>query len=228
VKKDDVTALTKKDGGAALLIIVAILALIAALSIGTRYFGGSTRQLAQVNDIQQDNVHFEDAIASFAVQNSRLPCPADITLGTGQESGGGASACTSTSYAAEVLPWTALGLTENQVKDKWGNYYSYHVLDALVLTSAISSTNFDTNGVLIPTGLTIQSAGTSVRTDALFVVISHGKNGYGAYRTRTIVNSNPTDANELENTTDNGIFAIAGASGGDFDDVLTYWLATRP
>lgn len=227
--EDEAAVKPGPESGAALLIIVAILALIAALSIGTRYYGGSTRQLAQRTDTQQDNVHFEDAIAAFMVQNSRLPCPSNILVNPGQED------CGTVPYSSQVLPWFTLGLTESQARDKWGNYYSYHVLDKMLETDATKN-YFDADGALTIEGLNIyetHSSATAISEKALFVVISHGPNGYSAYTSSKAKKADSTDIDELDNETSyadaaSSHYVKTGTSGGKFDDLLTYWLATRP
>lgn len=223
-----------REAGAALLIIVAILAVIAALSIGTRYFGGSTRKLAQQTETFQDEVRFEDAIAAFWGRKTRLPCPADITAAAasqGLEARDVATGnCTAASFGAEVLPWKDLGLAESQVRDAWGNYYSYHVLPALAKDDALSATNFSSaTGKLIIPGLRIKTANSSttyLTESALMVIISHGPNGDSAYKSPTIQNAASTDADELANTDGDAqnIYVKSGTAGGKFDDILTYWL----
>lgn len=224
------------ESGAALLIIVAILAIIAALSIGTRYFGGSTRQLSQKVETQQDDIRFEDGLLVFLVRNNRLPCPADITeavaANQGREERDGAGNCTA-AFGTQVLPWKDIGLSENQVRDAWGNYYSYHPLARLVLDGAYDSTSanftFDADGKLVGDGLKIKAKNVDagyITQSALMVVISHGPNGDSAYRSATVQKAVSTDADEMANTDGDvgDIYVKSGTPGGKFDDILIYWL----
>lgn len=227
------------ESGAALLIIVAILAIIAALSIGTRYFGSSTRQLAQKVETQQDDVRFEDGLLVFMVQNNRLPCPADITAAAasqGVEARDVATGNCTAAFGAQVLPWKNIGLSETQVRDAWGNYYSYHPLARLALDGAFDSTsaNYALNDaealdITVNPGLQIKAKNADaayITQSALMVVISHGPNGDSAYNATKAQKAASTDNDELANTDGDAqnIYVKSGTPGGKFDDILIYWL----
>ncbi|MBI5120842.1 MAG: hypothetical protein HZA67_07535 [Rhodospirillales bacterium] len=237
MKREGTDIGTHPEGGAALLIIVAILAIIAALSVGTRYFGGSTRKVAQTLDTKLNDANVENAMAAFFESQtesdtvgSRLPCPADITeadaskIGTEERDASGT--CTA-AFAAQVLPWKTIGIPESQARDAWGNYYSYHVLDALTKDKPVNETNFDSGGDLLITGLTIKAtaaSATNLTDKAFFVVISHGPNGDSGNVSRTQQKPASTDADEAENTNGDTTYVKSGTPGGKFDDLLTYWI----
>ncbi len=215
------------EAGAALLIIAAILAVIAGLSIGTRYYGSSTRQLSQTKDAKIDYVRIEDAMAAYWETNSRLPCPADITetvvanIGA-EERDAGDGSCDA-AFAAQVIPWKTLGMPEVMARDAWGNYFAYHVQNP-DLTKDLAK---DTAG-LVTTAITVKNTyngAANIVTDAWFVVVSYGPNGAGAYNANKQPLAASTDPDEAENLDSETpmVFVKGGTPGSKFDDILTYW-----
>lgn len=88
------------------------------------------RQMEKIND----------HLASYVHRNNRLPCPADPSAASepfGAERGSGAAGsdagtCTSTD-AVGVVPFRTLGLQEDDVRDSWGNFITYHVSPAFAI-----------------------------------------------------------------------------------------------
>ena len=209
----------------------------------------------------------KDALTGFAQANGRLPCPADGTLATGT-SGAGLEEVVSTATDTcksgvkyRVLPWTTLGLVETDV---WGRRFSYRVdqnfADSYTQTKLnpnpswgcgataptpepVSPTSF----ALCATGsLTVKTktAATGGKTgtpvsNIPVVIISHGKNGYGAYTPGGTSFVAPPAANtdEIANsTTASTIFysreqspqtstcsdTVAGSDFCEFDDLVAY------
>ncbi|MBF0168038.1 MAG: hypothetical protein HQL45_10450 [Alphaproteobacteria bacterium] len=204
-----------RDSGAALLIIVAILAIIAALSIGTRYFGGATRGKAQRADLMLEADVITNAIAAFWGMYSRLPCPADITANDGAEAGDGTAGCDALAASLQTIPWKTLGIPQKSVFDPWGNYLAYHVDPALVLTGATGAGTLTVKN---------SAAGANIVTNAIFVLISMGPNGAGAYTSNLVLKAASTDADELENTDGDTVYVKGGTPGGNYDDTLVYWI----
>lgn len=145
----------------------------------------------------------KDALIGYAQANGRLPCAADGTLATGA-TGAGLEAVTgnvcTTGAAYVVLPWATLGVSESDV---WGRRFRY-VVDvnfADAYAAASWSTGCGAGPVPVPasptsfalcsTGaLTVNTrtaankggaSGTLLADKLPVVIISHGKNGYGAY-----------------------------------------------
>ena len=148
-----------------------------------------------------------EALSGYFAKNGRLPCP-DILGAAGNFIGRGddnratpenpATAC---SADTGVLPYIDLGLPRDGVLDGWENYFTYRVTtDATVpLDWARSSPtvipgkpgklivkerNPATNAVL-----TLVSA--PAPANAVYVLVSHGKNGLGATTSQGTVNVAP-------------------------------------
>lgn len=94
---------------------------------------------AMVNEIKPEQFYFETitqdkmsevktTLALYAHRNYRVPCPADpsaIASVLGTETG--LNADNKCAVTKGILPFRALGLTEEAAKDEWGNYYTYKV-----------------------------------------------------------------------------------------------------
>ncbi len=185
-----------------------------------------------------------DALVGFAIVNGRLPCPAAPavitgTAGAGVEAsasnGSGCLCATGTNVAASdgshcsgsavigVMPWSTLGLAEG---DAWGRRFTYSV-DPLFGRGPGQETFGCTPSVpprfagfalcTVPRIEVADAAGGSrlVSGGVPALVVSHGKNGYGAYTSQgvrvALVNAG-TD--EAENANDDGVF-VSNPSGDD-------------
>jgi prepilin-type N-terminal cleavage/methylation domain-containing protein len=147
---------------------------------------GETQRLLNLNT---------EAILGFAVAHGRLPCPATPgtasgTLNAGTESCG---------LAQGVLPWAVLGVPET---DAWGRRFTYRVTVALtdipVGGLQASFTLDDTLGNTGDIAVKATSGGVDIAINVTAVVVSHGKNGFGAFQT-TGVQLGGATGDELEN-----------------------------
>jgi prepilin-type N-terminal cleavage/methylation domain-containing protein len=188
---------------------VAIAVVIVALLLaGIMIPLGSQIEIRSVSETQRTMDQIKDAVIAFAQVNGRLPCPANGALpagaaGAGSEDLQGSVAaqtnqCTST---AGVVPWATLVVPET---DAWGRRFSYNVVQTFADGNALGT--WSTAGqspacVPVPVppspvsfalctqgNLSVlnRSDGNHTTTATLgsalaAVVISHGKNGYGAY-----------------------------------------------
>lgn len=162
----------------------------------------------------------KDALIGYAQANGRLPCAANGTLATGA-TGAGLEAVTgnvcTTGDIYAVLPWATLGVSETDV---WGRRFRYVVdvnfADAYAAASwstgcgagpvpvPASPTSFalcSTGTLTVKTRTASNKTGTSV-TGIPVVIISFGKNGYGAYTPGGTQYTAPTvGVDELANAT---------------------------
>lgn len=190
----------------------------------------------QLDEIQQ-------ALIGYAIINGRLPCPANPAIATGQANAGveavtGTACSTVANNAATgVLPWATLGVDET---DAWGNRYTYRV--TAIFADAISTNTFgsscpggtaatQSSFALCSSGnLSVRSAatgGTNVAIDVPAVIISHGKNGAGAYTqqgTQLPAGSNDDEQENSDGSADNYYVSHTPTSG--FDDEIV-WLSTN-
>ncbi len=140
-------------------------------------------------------------------------------------------ACTDTTVAG-VLPWATLGINEG---DAWDHRFTYRV--AIRFADQIAAANYGctptTNPIYssfalcspgIPDVLTAAVGGNNVATDVPLVVVSHGKNGYGAYLSSGSVLATSSNADEAENSDNDDKFVSHDLSESGFDD-LVVWLS---
>ena len=91
----------------------------------------------------------ESALAQFAMQQRRLPCPADGTrvssannAGVEERAGG---ACSGNQQNG-VVPWRTLGLTETEATDAWDRRLTYRVGTALAADNGMDMSQCDPAG----------------------------------------------------------------------------------
>lgn len=193
------------------LVVVALLLGMLVVPLGTQMdqqrISDTTRQLDLVRE----------ALIGFAVANGRLPCPAtpgvaSTAAGAGTENKPGANC----GITDGVIPWTTLGLPET---DAWGHRLTYTVTQEFANDppGTLSTFLLTDNG-----GITVRAAagGTIIASNVPAVVVSHGKNGLGAYRSDGTQLAGAAN-DELENANANTTF-ISRTNAPDFDDLVTW------
>ncbi len=214
-----------------LAIVLVIIGLLA---------GGGLMVMAKKNEIEryrdtQNKLELAiEALAGFAQRHGRLPCPATASS-NGQESPMGGGACTSaadTDAYYGFLPASTLGIAtgggcagvtgSGYLQDAWGGCIRYAVSransNAATTTDGIKSVfpNYTPNlRVCEQAACSIELVG-----DAAALVFSAGRNGALP----------PAGTDEQENLDNDRTFVkheprLAGAPGGEYDDVVS-WLAT--
>ena len=194
------------------LAVIALLLGMMIVPLGTQF------DQQRISDSQRQlNVVYE-ALLGFAVANGRVPCPAtpnvaNTTANAGTEARTG-TACT---LSEGVVPWTTLGINET---DAWGRRFTYRVSSTWAddpTGGALSSFTLTDNGTI-----TVTNGAANIATNVVAIVVSHGKNGAGAYQTdgtRLALGS----GDELENADSDATF-VSRTNAPDFDDLLT-WLS---
>jgi hypothetical protein len=123
-----------------------------------------------------------------------------------------------------------LGLGREAVQDGWGNFFSYHVANtAGANTDWTITTSFragNTGNVSVSDR--ISGTLTPLAANVVAVVVSHGRNGLGAYTVGGTRNTMPAAADESSNLDADTAFVKRSvttddaASGGAFDDIVLY------
>ncbi len=207
----------RRNKGFSLVELAVALAIIALLLAGALIPLSTQIDVRNSADTRRSMESIRDAIIGFAQANGRLPCPTNGTVAAGV-TGAGTEQVTGTACTATfgAVPWATLGVPET---DGWSRRYSYWV--SPVFSDAISSNTFGCAPTPTPTqsSFALCSLGTltvntrkesdhSVTAVGLVlpgVIISHGKNGFGAYipggGPRLAV---PAGTDEAANATDAG------------------------
>lgn len=131
------------------------------------------------------------ALSHYATSDGRpyLPCP--DTDGDGLEQARTAGVCPSQEGR---VPWSTLGTPR---VDGWNNRFRYRVSP----TFSNSTTGFSLTSTGALRVCTTSACASTLGTGLAAVIISHGKNGYGARNDDNTVNAVPAaaSADELEN-----------------------------
>lgn len=199
------------------LIELAIVMFIVSLLIGGMLLPLSAQQDLRYNgEAEKALGEIREALIGFAASHSAtdgkpyLPCPDTDDNGLENRAG---NACTAQEGR---IPWVDLGLGRI---DPWGNRFRYRVTPA-----------FSNNA----TGFTLSSAGTLrvcaentcatiVAATVPAVIVTHGKNGAGAFNSAGGTNTASLDANELENTDGDDDF-VSKTGDPNYDD-FAVWLS---
>jgi prepilin-type N-terminal cleavage/methylation domain-containing protein len=227
-----------------LSIVVLVIGIVLTMGIGA--WTANLENQANAATTQRQTA-VKEALSGYLRRNSRLPCPdTDFASPDGVENrttaGNPATAC---SARFGILPYVTLGLARDAVRDGWGNFFSYHVSNTVnppslsepddvplkdwTLTSNFYAGNIGTITVNDRNGATVNA----IATDVVAVIVSHGRNGFGAYTIGGTRNTLPAGTDELENTngTANATYfrrdatISDAASGGAFDDQVMFLTA---
>jgi len=201
-----------RQHGFTLLEIAMVLFIVALLLAGLVPTITSQMEQQRANETRKKISEIKEALIGYALRTGTLPCPARGDIATGQAGAGDSIlSCNNTggNYSFGVVPWVTLGTSET---DGWGNRFTYRV--AADFADSIAS---NTNGACTPSPAPTQatfglcsngnmmvksaaSGGTNVATFIPAVIISHGKNGAGAFTMQGKQVPANSNADEQENT----------------------------
>ena len=215
------------------LIEMAIVLMIVGLLLGGLLVPLSAQMDQRNNaDTQKSLSDIRDALIGYVVANGYLPCPANPAYVTGANAGiASTPPCTGPSSTG-VLPWATLGVSET---DAWGNLFTYRVTsdyaDAIVNPTygGCTPSPIPTQasfGICSVGNLNVWSSAaktSSVATTVVAVVISHGKNGAGAYTPQGVQLPRGSSADELENSDGSADYDyVSHLPTPTFDDLLIW------
>jgi prepilin-type N-terminal cleavage/methylation domain-containing protein len=208
------------------LIEMAIALFIMSLLVGSILIPITAQvERRQVTDTEQMLSEARSAILSYAIANGYLPCP-DLTIGTG--SNDGREDLTGSNCTSNIgnIPASTLGLNG---ADPWGNKIRYRVDTAFTNRAALFglATGASIRVCATATCASILTDSSTPGNEAVFVLVSHGKNGFGAIKYSTgVANAMPTSADELANTGTGSMVlrstTAVGSAAGEFDDALSW------
>ncbi|MDN2701442.1 MULTISPECIES: hypothetical protein [unclassified Janthinobacterium] len=217
----------RRQRGAALLLLVAVLGLGAAsllISAFGRKTGEAERQQRTLDTLAQAR----EALLGFAAVNGRLPRPAASAL-DGRER---AADCADDAACSGFLPWVALGVAGS---DAWGKLLRYSVTPEMARAPIVSFSAVANRVVLErdARGEFAYVAGQAlcdVSVECLPVVLfSQGKDHYGTAASGvTQINTARGNVDEAANDRASRSFIARPATdnaalpGGAFDDMLTW------
>lgn len=188
--------LLRLQPGFTLVEMTIVLLIVSILLTGVLIPLSMQMELRKYADTKKTMDQINEALIGFVLINGRLPCPAIRTERTGIDASAGTerlnvNLCTS---IAGVIPWVTLHVPET---DEWGRRFTYRVTSTFADLSAAGTWGGCTPPVnpAAPMSFALCGSGdmqVKSRTTAKVaysmtnvalpaVLISHGKNGYGAY-----------------------------------------------
>lgn len=232
-----------------LSIVIVIMGMM--MGAGLKYLAAQSENAVYSSTLKRQET-IKLALVSYFRTHKNLPCPdtrpgggntgtfSTTNIPDGVENRNSATVSppdTTQTCAANfgIVPFQTLGLSRDVALDGWENYMSYNVYYPAsgIVNDWVRTTSFNTGntGSIIindrypPTS----DPPTNKTTNAVVVVISHGKNGLGAYTikgTRNVLPANALD--EYQNTVGTGnrfsreLFEDTSSTYGVFDDLVTY------
>lgn len=229
---------TKKQSGFTLVELAVVMVIIGiALTMGMKLLS-ATMNNAAFSETKAKQQQIKMALIGYLRTNGKLPCP-DTAAGIPT---GNSSACAgSAANSYGVVPWITLQIPREAVLDGWGDFFTYKVANGTSSknwTDKTSNSSFSINELKVPTNaLTVRELNTDgtalndVTATAVVVLISHGKNGFGA-KTSNSATRIPIDEagidekTNADNTTTTFILRPVNdntaAFHGSYDDLVTY------
>jgi prepilin-type N-terminal cleavage/methylation domain-containing protein len=187
-------------------LLLSIMVIPLSTQVDQQRFADTERQLNAVRE----------ALLGFAIANGRLPCPANPGIASGTANAGMENKPGTGCAAADgVVPWATLGVPE---LDAWGWRLTYRVTPTFADDAAAG----------MQASFLITDAGNIVVTDGSVniangvpaVLVSHGKNGLGAFRSDGTQVSGAA-GNELENA-NNTVTFVSQVPAPSFDDLVVW------
>lgn len=227
------------------MIELAVALVVIAILLGTILVPLQTQvEQRQISETQKMLEDIKEALIGHATAKGYLPCP-DRTSGGGGTANDTANDGvedfdTATGNCFSVagtnpgnVPWATLGLGAT---DPWGNRFRYRVEANYARRAPGATFNLTTGANLLvcnvdcglPSPPRVYLTSNSAGNGAVAVILSHGKNGYGAMNAATGTQRPlPTSGDELHNlggsTYGSRTITPAGTAAGEFDDIVT-WL----
>lgn len=212
-----------------LAIVLAIIGILGGLTIPLLTHQMERSKLKITHHHHQEIV---DSLASYVALYKTLPCPADPAA-QGLTSGVARLHCSTATDAIGIVPYRTLGLPESVARDGYKNFTTYalepkvivrpgHDRDFKRFCAKISPRSLK---ITDENGANVLAAGED---SILFVLISHGPTGHGAYlgkgtaQTRQDSNAGP---GEIENSNNDFTFVSAPYSsrkGACFRHIVTW------
>ena len=211
------------------LIELSIAIMIIALLLGGILVPlGTQVNQRRVSETESRLEQIKEALIGFALANGYLPCPAkSASDGTEDRTG---TVCTGGKRDG-FLPSVTLGVMPY---DSWGNLYRYSASANFTNSDPVNVFSLtSTRDILIETR---DNAGVATNLSNVneipVVVLSHGKNGYGATSDAGTARAVPATWNntldEWQNANNPATFWSrtqtdnTGATGGQFDDIVVW------
>ncbi len=186
--------LIRSESGIIPMLLALLLAAGAFIGLGMLMLRGNGAALRNVKSNSTQLLELEKTIRAHVFLTRHLPCPAN-----GDGDGASRAGCAGNNNDG-VVPWATLGITRDDATDRFGRLISYHVDPDLDPVNSNAAEICQGNDARAGTLRLNPSADTS-----LFVLISHGSNGFGGWLPIGRQTANPASTLERENCSDSAV-----------------------
>lgn len=192
----------------------------------------------QVSSTRNREDAIKTALSTFISRNNRLPCPADPLIdmnsnlyGTEVTAAGclGGGVTATGGVAHGIVPFSTLGLSSEGTADGYNNRLTYAVTVAATTVPANGHVSGMQGNIAIHNATPVSGANQlNGLNPAVAVIVSHGSNGFGAYRAGSPAGTRvplPTTTDESENTNADAAFVqkdYSEAAANPFDDIVMW------
>ena len=243
--------LMKRSQGFTLIEIAVVLIILTLITGGLVSFLNVQLTNQRITTTKANEAAIKIALTNFIALNNRLPCPAIPNLapgaaGYGREAPAKPSACTGLPIdpvVTGIVPWITLGISSDAASDGYTNRFTYQVVLAATSTSLTPQTVSGIRGTIslhssgpgvlgepptVPNGNQTNDCGTTGTgipnpCAAVAILISHGRNGLGAFSDQGIPQAAAIGPDEQENTDGNSRFVVKTFSDSPtnpYDDII--------
>lgn len=208
------------------IVEIAIVLLVVGLMIGGLVAPLSSQlEQRRVSNTERVMEDAREALFGFALRNNYLPCPA-ISAIDGREDRAGSICNKRYGY----LPWATLGV---QKLDGWGRVLAYSVTPSFANSVSFFTLNSPRDITVATRGMDGQIIPASDANDIPAVILSFGRNGYGATSDQNtqLLDAGQGNIDEKTNLGGEGVAFVTRpastdprAPGGEYDD-LVLWMS---
>ncbi|MFN7039199.1 MAG: prepilin-type N-terminal cleavage/methylation domain-containing protein [Alphaproteobacteria bacterium] len=228
-----------KQSGFSLVELSIIITILSIATLGFINFGTApvNDNAEKINQTFNKMHEIDKAIRNYFAIYNRLPCPARNSLSMGtvnfdseyiSYTSVNGNECLSPNGA---VPTKNLGLPNHYILDAWGRKFNYHVHQNLCGNNNFSVKNctpssYKNNSPALQIYST--ATGTAIVTNAAYVLVGYGANGYASYsKAGTYVSASPNtyeQKNDASKTSASADFNnyYKGAMSSTFDDLIIY------
>ena len=223
-----------------LAVVVFLIGLLASLGLSAL---NAQMASAAISATKKKQETIKDALIAYLGRNKRLPCPdSNFTSPDGIENRGTtgtpgtpADPTQACDMSFGLVPYQTLGLPKSAALDGWENFFSYQVSNDTVTSNNLNWTLTNSFHVGNNGTITVKDRSSTDITNIVVAVVSHGKNGLGAYTSKGTRNVLPVVADqpdEYQNTQSTAhpdplktfynreYTENTAATGGAFDDIV--------
>lgn len=197
-----ISKFNERKAGFSLIELSLVLVIISmVLGFGLSYAAKKT-DFDRIQETKQKLKLIEKAVYKHVMAKRYIPCPSypetgedQNDFGRGQSDAGDPSLCAqspsflglrSGNMVWGVVPTSTLEISDDLAYDAWGRFFSYIITEHCNANELLHPTlNFASanacGGGGSPGMIIKDASGSTIMSDAVLVIMSHGKNGYGTF-----------------------------------------------